>query len=876
MKKHSRGNITKTTAAVFAIFMGTSYVMNANMIVPTHAADTNNEKSPILVDKSTTWRYLDNNVDPGTQADRYAWTKADYAIESWKSGVGSFGAKKGEIADLGGGCIPTVLLNQYIDESNKNVIPTYFFRTTFTIDDLTDISTISGSLTYDDAAIIYINGQKVTSFYEPEGGFESNMSYGGSNKSDPLVGEFQISKEDLATYIKTGENTLAVELHNGRETSSDIYFGFENLQINYEKVEVTQKSLNLTVGSDETEMNATWYADSAVAGSLQFAEAGAMINGEFPQINTTLLAKQNVSNDTGYYYNRVTLTGLKENTKYVYRILNDETISENYYFTTKNFDGSYNFVFAGDPQIGASGNSENDAAGWNNTLELSAKQFNPSFVLSAGDQVESASNESQYSGFLSPDETKSIPQALNVGNHDSGSTSYSQHYNLPNTSEKGQTTAGGDYWYVYNNTLFMSINTNNSSTAEHKAFMEEALALNANARWKVVNFHHSIYSVASHAVETSILNLRNNLVPVFDELEIDVVLMGHDHVYVRSHMMKGLEIAENTTDKSSVTDPDGILYLTANSASGSKFYNIKSEINMDFVSVKDQSKLPTISNVEVTDNEFKVTTYLLNSAENTWTKLDEFAIEKSAETNEEAITLTPTTTTSIATTLNAPANAIEKGAVLEANMIKDGSVYDTVKATLAKQTFEMINLGLKKNDIASQPLSEVQVSFKIPATYSLENLKIYRTPSNLTKAAVTELVEIPFTLQEDIATITTTELGSFVIADTTKINDDNTGDDVNPDDGTTDDEGATDDGTTDDGKDDVNNGGNENNDDKDDGITSDNNNTTTPSTNNSSTAKTDAIKATGAQRSGQSAPLLLFSIVGCASIILGKQKQSKQ
>ena len=107
------------------------------------------------------------------------------------------------------------------------------------------------------------------------------------------------------------------------------------------------------------------------------------------------------------------------------------------------------------------------------------------------------------------------------------------------------------------------------STAEHKAFMEEAIAANPDARWKVVSFHHSVYSVANHAVEGDILQRREELTPVFDDLGIDVVLMGHDHVYVRSNMMKGMKVSQETKDLTSVTDPEGILYLTANSASGS-------------------------------------------------------------------------------------------------------------------------------------------------------------------------------------------------------------------------------------------------------------------------------------------------------------------
>ena len=630
-----KNKVLKISMATLALLVSTGYVANNYQVLPAHADSVQFNETTDLINASTTWKYLDNNVDPGTQEDRYAWTKAEYLDTEWKSAAGKFGAKNGALANLGGNFMPTVLLNQYIEGTSED-IPAFFFRTTVNINSLDDLSSITGSLYYDDAAIIYLNGVKVVSFDEPDGGFESNLSYGGSNAGTPKEGEINLSKEQLKDVLKTGENIIAVELHQGRASSSDVYFEFADLQINYGEIEVEQKALNLTVGEDETKMNLTWYANSTQTGIVQLAKAGSMINGQFPTEFVTVNATSNQSNDNGFYYNQATLTNLEENTKYVYRIVNGDKVSQVYDFTTKDFDGSFNFVLAGDPQIGASGNASNDTIGWGKTLEDSVAKFNPNFILSAGDQVNTANNEAQYSGYLEHEELTSIPQATTVGNHDSSSNAYGQHYNLPNVTDKGATTAGSDYWYVYNNTLFMNINTNNTSTAEHQAFMEEAIAANSDVRWKVVVFHHSIYSVASHAVENSILKRREELTPVFDKLGVDVVLMGHDHVYVRSNIMKGMEVVTDTSTLESVTDPDGILYVTANSASGSKYYNIKTDISTEFVAKMDQSKQRSISNIEVNDNQFKVTTYLYDANSNDWAVIDTFTINKTTqvETNK--------------------------------------------------------------------------------------------------------------------------------------------------------------------------------------------------------------------------------------------------
>ena len=764
MKKNK---VLKVSMATLALLMSAGYVAQDYQVTPTYAETTKIGDSAQLISTATTWKYLDNNVDPGTETDRYAWTKADYNDSEWKSEAGKFGAKKGKLEDLGDGFVPTVLLNQYINGVNGDDIPAFFFRTTVNISNLDDFSSLSGKLYYDDAAIVYINGVKVASFDEPEGGFESNMSYGGSNASNPKEGVISLTKEQLKDVIKTGQNTIAVELHQGRASSSDIYFEFNNLQVDYgqEETTVEQKALNLTIGEDETKMNLTWYANTNTSGTVQLAKAGAMINGEFPSQFTTVEATNNQANDKGFYYNQATLANLEENTKYVYRVVNGDQVSKIYDFTTKDFDGSYNFIFAGDPQIGASGSASKDTEGWDKTLSDSINKFNPNFILSAGDQVNTASDENQYSGYLDHEELTSVPQATTIGNHDSSSNAYTQHFNLPNETAKGETAAGTDYWYVYNNTLFMNINTNNTSTAEHKAFMKEAIKENQDVRWKVVVFHHSVYSVASHSVESSILKRREELTPVFDDLGIDVVLMGHDHVYVRSNMMKGMKVSQETKDLTSVTDPEGILYLTANSASGSKYYDIKTNISTDFVAKMDQSKQRSISNIEVSENSFKVTTYLYNSNDNQWSTLDEFTINKSVETNNQEITLVPEETANDIRVV-APVGTVETNSTLSAVEVNEGDLYQGIKNTLntilgSDKDFKVFDLSLIKNGNIINPLGKVQLSLALPEGYDASKLLIYQVQDSQNNDIT--LNPITYTIKDGRIIIETASLGQFVL-----------------------------------------------------------------------------------------------------------------
>lgn len=579
-----------------------------------------------VINSDTTWSYWDQETDPVVNSELYQqypvqilWAYGLFLQDTnWKWDAGPFGAKNGAIADLGGGCRPKTLLNQY--KENGDDIEAYFFVTTFSVTagQLAQTRQILGSLYYDDSAVIYLNGGKVAAFDEPEDGFSQNMEYGGSNASAPKLGEFALTDPSA---LKEGTNVLAVEIHQGRASSSDIYFDFQALTLSaeepdYSDLALVQDTIALSVGADETEMNFTWYASAAEAGTITYAPASDLADGRMPENAATATAVATAANRGGWYSNQLTLTGLERGTTYAYQLTNTrdgETVTSAIGTFTTGDGETTRFLFVGDPQLGSSGNLSSDTSGWDATLTKAVEMFpNATFLLSAGDQVDAAASEEQYQSYLNRTVLAGLPQATTIGNHDSGSNSYGQHFNVANESDTlGATSAGGDNWFVYNSVLFMDLNSNDLSVAEHKAFMEQAIAANPDVSWKIVVFHHSIYSVASHAVDSDILQRRDDLAPVFRELDIDVVLMGHDHVYTRSYMMDGLTPMTDAAiyddaDYSSITDPIGILYVTANSASGSKYYNISGQY--EYAAVQNQEKVPNVSYVEMDDSHFTITT----------------------------------------------------------------------------------------------------------------------------------------------------------------------------------------------------------------------------------------------------------------------------
>lgn len=564
----------------------------------------------------SSWSYSDNGTDPSGDGS-LAWTTADFV--DWKQAAGPFGSKRGE-ADLGSGFVASTLL-QYLLEGSTNTVPTYHFRTDVDLeaDDLARLDSLEATLTYDDAVRVYVNGEMVAGFADGrvDEAENQNLTYAGESAGNPVTSTFQIPAEALVA----GENQIAVSLYQDRETSSDIYFDWQSLApVEHQpdrQAEITD--IVLGVGSTEADRNIAWYSDIDVPQTAQIAKAADVQDGVFPETAVTVETTDGGQTTSGEYFRDADFSGLEPNTEYAYRVGSDETgWSTAANFRTQDFEGDFEFLFFGDPQVGASGNLASDEAGWVDTVNVATQTYpDAELLFSAGDQVNTASSEPEYTSFLAPTQIREIPLVATNGNHDVGSKAYLQHFNIPNEDlESGaagsSSASGGDYWFIYKDVLFININSNSRDYASHNAFMEKVVAEHGDeAKWKVLAFHHSIYSAAVHATDSDIIDRRNSMPEKISELGIDMVLMGHDHHYTRSYLINDGQIAdpdEQAASESVVAGPGDVLYVTANSASGSKYYNLNTGTDLWWSSVRNQEKVRNYSAIEVTDDTLTVRT----------------------------------------------------------------------------------------------------------------------------------------------------------------------------------------------------------------------------------------------------------------------------
>ena len=160
-----------------------------------------------LIKNDDTWKYYDK----GAAASN--WYSSSFDDSSWSSGEAPLGYKMR-------GVKTTVSYGS--DPDHKN--PTTYFRKTINLSSTPTRSDVF-LLNYqvDDGFVVYVNG-KEAGRYNMRDGNVSFDSFSSSYAEDtPLMGTLSLS----ASLFKSGNNVIAVEIHNNSYTSSDQYWAAE-------------------------------------------------------------------------------------------------------------------------------------------------------------------------------------------------------------------------------------------------------------------------------------------------------------------------------------------------------------------------------------------------------------------------------------------------------------------------------------------------------------------------------------------------------------------------------------------------------------------------------------------------------------------------
>ena len=420
--------------------------------------------------------------------------------------------------------------------------------------------------------------------------------------------------------------------------AADEYINTEDIAASVVDENKVPEQLNVHVGTNAaTEVHVTYttVTDTSTVIAIQKAEGGDVMYFEGTSY-------QGIA---GKYIHEIAVTGLEAYTEYKYTVGDGFNSKEGTFKTAlaKNDQTTFTFAYLADTQVSNASNAKALGA----TL-AAVNDLNPDFIYLAGDVTDTNNNENQWQWLFNNDGL--FPNggedmfannlvAVTQGNHDN-SEMY-QHINAP--AEAGQIVYSFDYGTVKFIILNLeSARYSDDARAEQEAYLRQAVAdAKENGQWTIVGFHKSLYTGASHIVDSDVVAARKFWSPIFSELDVDLVLQGHDHVYSRGFVTAegenaNPEIAEDGT----IIQPDNApLYMVGGHAGGLKWYSKKNytvsegdplALNYSFLDVNstdtgsDVKKEQVITMLEVSNEEISVVTYCFKYD----TDLDQITTEK--------------------------------------------------------------------------------------------------------------------------------------------------------------------------------------------------------------------------------------------------------
>ncbi|MDB5272474.1 MAG: hypothetical protein JWO58_841 [Chitinophagaceae bacterium] len=486
---------------------------------------------------ATSWKYLDNGSDQGT-----TWTTSAFNDALWASGNAELGYGDGDEATV---------VSYGSNSSNK--YPTTYFRKTLNIADVSQFSQFTFSYRRDDGMILYVNGMELFRDNMPTGtiGYQTFASTACSDDGNTVYTQTVTLAN---SQLVSGNNTIAVEIHQSSGNSSDISFvlKLEGTPVPPPAAAILTRGPYLQKGTSSS-MTFRWLTDQAVDSKVMYGTDVAALS------QSEVLAGA-VTDHT------ITITGLLPYTKYFYSVGSStegmlQGDADNYFVTSPTIgaEGNYKFWVIGD--CGNNSTNQKNVLDQYNTY-IGADTTNG--WLTMGDNAYNAGLDTEFgTNFFDIYEgsiMKHAPMWPVPGNHDYANDANRQNdHNVPyftifETPSNGE--AGGVaslteayYSYDYGNVHFLALdsygNENNATrlydtSGAQATWIKQDLSANTQ-KWIVAYWHHPPYTMGSHNSDTEgeLISMRQNFIKILERYGVDLILCGHSHDYERSRLMKG-------------------------------------------------------------------------------------------------------------------------------------------------------------------------------------------------------------------------------------------------------------------------------------------------------------------------------------------------
>jgi len=186
-----------------------------------------------LLPSGYVWKYFDLGMEPST-----TWMSKEFNDVGWKTGFAQFGYGDGD---------ERTVISYGPDAQNKYV--TSYYRTTFQVQEVNNISQLTVKLLRDDGAVVYLNGIEVARSNMPSGTITYN-TYASSVVGDAAEVTFYDYVVDKNLLVN-GTNIIAVEIHQSNATSSDVSFDL-SLEVQLHQQNYSETVVGTTASFDYT------------------------------------------------------------------------------------------------------------------------------------------------------------------------------------------------------------------------------------------------------------------------------------------------------------------------------------------------------------------------------------------------------------------------------------------------------------------------------------------------------------------------------------------------------------------------------------------------------------------------------------------------
>ncbi len=340
----------------------------------------------------------------------------------------------------------------------------------------------------------------------------------------------------------------------------------------------------------------------------------------------------------------LTVNGLQPGTTYYYRIGDAQRgfWSDVATLTTADNSDSFTFLHTSDCQAGLEKQYQN----WATVLETAFTNHpDAAFLMSSGDQVDQGDNFNQWKWMFNANQPRMMSTVMMPasGNHEEkGTDAIINNFVLSNAPQQN-TEEGVYYSFDYNNAHFMVLNSNNLNSK--KGLSDDQInwlkqdASASKKQWKIVMLHKAVYSNGSHYDDKDVVAIRSQLATLMPQLGVDVVLQGHDHVYLRTDALNKNRVVKydatatefNGSTYPTKINPNGTIYVI-DACSGVKYYKTKDEAATDKLFPRAEkivdASYPVYGAFTIKGNQLFFNAYGVNPETGSQIEIDSFSILK--------------------------------------------------------------------------------------------------------------------------------------------------------------------------------------------------------------------------------------------------------